>query len=62
MVTFVRFESWVYVLFGIVPWCSEKHVSITEHHILCFAQLLARYQVFATHADMQRPFHETAGF
>ena len=33
MVTVVRCESRVYVLFGVVPWCSEKNASITEHHI-----------------------------
>ena len=57
MVTFVRCESRVFVLFGVAPSCSKSVFQpLGTTSSVCIAQLPARHQVFATHADMHVRF------
>ena len=57
MVTFVRCESEVFVLFGVAPSCWKSMFQpLGTTSSVCIAQLPARHQVFATHADMHVRF------
>ena len=57
MVTFVRCESEVFVFFGVAPSCWKSMFQpLGTTSSVCIAQLPARHQVFATHADMHVRF------